>query len=323
MNLDFVMKLFIAIIVVLFLIIGAYYTANDLSELFGYGKFHITKPGPNAASLKNVGVKNITAFKINESATYKDCLEDCKNKRYIPAHYSNCEDECAWMCNQTSNKKCIRVSVTLRIGTINGEFSAKFVQGEVTIFEEDFTNLPQMSIVTRPYVFYLQEPKRLSSVEDTNFTWSVDRGEKEGAIKLGGIPAMLYVHLGDSCEYTNVKCSHLVDEFSTIKKGSMSESGKIDIGNFENCKRVFINITDKECNDPATIRDFTDNIEVKELTIKDNGTYELVCPQNDQKMELQYEVPCSMNYEVEYSKGLYWDDSVFCNSTTNTCQVGS
>ena len=316
------MKLFIAIIVVFFIIIGAYYTADGLSQLFGYGHFKLTKPGPNAATLKNVGVKNLTSFKVSE-ATYSDCIGNCTNGNLKMWKFSNCNAFCLYVCNQTSDKKCIAISGELRIGTISGKVDFNFYRVGYKdvhhVAEIEYNDFPQMSIITKNYLFFLPKCKSNSlSNYQTQFNWSIDG--KKGGFDLDKAPICEYALKGESCN-TSEECSVIVSSgFHTDKSSTLSKSGQVIVKGLSDCLSMILNITNDKC-DKVDFVEYENGIQLTGFTIDSNSTYDLSCPRHFNNVTLYFNLPegCSLHYEVSHSTGLTTDNNIDCGAPKLKC----
>ena len=337
MKLDFVMKLFLALIVVFFIIISVYYTANGLASLFGIN-FKIKKPGLYSGNLEKLGVKNITNIKVGE-AKYSDCLSYCKSNKYEPHMFGNCEDQCSFICNSTPSHKCINVTGTFQVATMGGSVTFGFEKEGVDIDTQSFDNLPELIYIR--HTFFLPEKKSWQS--DTNLTWKTS--EVRGEMSIGKTNAIILLKKGTLCGYDYSCCSKFAE--TTTKKNNLvinsSHLAYISGSDLSSCKSIEISLL-SNCSFPIYINEIevsssTETV-INEYKIDSNGTKAIECPRkNGDALKLNSNVEnCQIDLNATIYKGLQEDNKLdcynqskdvngqtiyFCNcseSGLNTCQ---
>ena len=306
MKLDFVMKLFLALIVVFFIIISVYYTANGLASLFGIN-FKIKKPGLYNGNLEKLGVKNITNIKVGE-ATFSDCLSYCKSDPFEPHMFGNCEDQCSFICNQTNG--CITITGEFRIATLSGYavFSIeKNKLGSVVIDSETFDKLPE--VIYLEHTFFLPKGNDYSN---TNISWRT--GETTGVINIGKTHAISLASYGSKCDNNDdlISCSKF-NETTQVYEGTFDSTHKSRQFSPSACNQVSIELK-SNCDFPIYI-DETDkwgNL-IERFEFDHNGTYFLACPNSGNKFSLDSNLDnCYVNYNLTVFEGLTENNNIAC-----------
>ena len=306
MRLDFVMKLFLALIVVFFVIIAVYYSANGLAGIFGI-TFKIGKPGLYNGNLENLGIKNITKISIT-NADYSDCLSYCQTDEFEPHLFGNCVDQCSFICNQTNG--CLNITSTFRIATLTGYANISFEEGNLIIDSETFNRLPEVIYIT--HTFFL--PNGTISYP-TNLTWKTK--ETQGVIKLGSTKALQLLPYGSFCE-KGLTCSIFKNKFQTIKNNELNQNHNSNsFDNIKNCRGISITL-ETDCTFPVYITEKESSISKYILRIDNNGTYSLKCPDGDSFSLNSNLDNCAIDYNLTISKGLIKDSNIKCFNQSET-----
>ena len=317
MKLDFVMKLFLALIVVFFIIIAVYYTANGLANVFGVN-FKIQKPGAYSGNLGLLGIKNVSKIRIG-NATYSDCLSYCKRDPFEPHMLGNCEDQCAFICNQTG--KCINVTGKFRIATLSS--SADFLivlevyttngKQDITIDSETFNDLPEVTYIT--HTFFLPNGSS-DKGEDTFIQWRT--GGAQGKIYIGKTKAIKLLREGESCGGAYSCCS-VFKENTTVKKGELNQSANSNkFKDIENCKSILMDLK-SNCTFPLYVTESESGTVMDTFRFDRNGTYSIDCPITTESITLSADLEnCFIKYNLTISSGLVKDTDIKCYNQSTT-----
>ena len=311
MKLDFVMKLFLALIVVFFVIISVYYTANGLAKIFGINNFKIKKPGLYSGNLALLGIKNTTKIFIG-TANYSDCLSYCKNDPYEPHLFGNCEDQCSFICNQTNG--CINITGRFRIATLGETATFKFKKRGTVIDSETFNDLPEVTYIT--HTFFL--PK---GTTDSKTNLTCETSETSGIIKIGNTKAIKMIKYGDYCNKPFSHCSIFKENLTYYLNNELnSTTSSNDFDNIKDCRSISIDLK-SNCTFPISIAETEKGETIGTFQFDDNGTYSLYCPITTNSITLSSNLEdCYVKYNLTVSKGLVENDSIRCYNQSITVE---